>query len=191
MLFNSKIAHLNDHVAHIEYQIEALQAQLSKVQSQIQAVQSVEQAAESACAQVRQAINGIRSIDPELEETFKQAVLSQFGEEPQAYLPPQENDTKEEEPTTPDAPTDKPDTPDPKEAAEPEDKTVEVVYAETVLNIEAPEYPELRGYTVKELRKMLGVLGCETPSTKVRKQELIDLLKQFEAGELREALDKI
>lgn len=203
MLFNTAIDQLNAVAAKIEAQIEQLQNQLSQVQSQIQAVRSVEQAAESAIGQVRQAINGIRTIDPTLENDFRDAILDQFGASPESlFLTP-----------TPDAPEpggDQPDAPTPTtievvpegrltdslrkmqdELQEVEDRIVEMEMGGTVLTVTPPEdveRPTLMGYTVKELRRAIGELNLEQPPSKASKMELIRYLDSIPNAKLRDAL---
>lgn len=189
MLFNNAIDQLNAVAAKIEAQIEQLQNQLSQVQSQIQAVRSVEQAAESAIGQVRQALNGIRAIDPTLEDGFRAAVLDQFGAAPKAFFSPTpdapEPDTTPEPdaPSGSDAPTD--------ESQDVEDRIVEMEFGGTVLTVEPPEEverPALMGYTVKELRRAIDELSLEQPPTKASKVEIIRHLDSIPNAKLKDAL---
>lgn len=202
MLFNTAIDQLNAVAAKIEAQIEELQNQLSQVQSQIQAVRSVEQAAESAVGQVRQALNGIRAIDPTLEDQFRAAVLDQFGASPEAFFPPAPDAPAPEGDPEPDAPT-----PTVEVAPEGrltdslrqmqddlqdiEDRIVEIEMGGTVLTVEPPkevERPTLMGYTVKELRRAIDELSLEQPPSKASKMEIIRYLDTIPNAKLRDAL---
>ena len=190
MLFNTAIENLNAVAAKIEAQIEQLQNQLSQVQSQIQAVRSVEQAAESAVGQVRQAINGIRAIDPTLENDFRDAILDQFGASPESFLAPAPDAPTPDDSTEPDAPVP---TVEVVEDADTEDRIVEVEIemGGTVLTVEPPEdvaRPTLMGYTIKELRRAIDQLSLEQPPAKASKVEIVRHLDAIPNAKLREAL---
>lgn len=188
MLFNTAIDQLNVTAAKIEAQIEQLQNQLSQVQSQIQAVRSIEQAAESAIGQVRQAINGIRAIDPTLEKSFRNGILDQFDTSPEAFLAP-----------VPDAP-EPGDNPEP-EAHTPtieviveddlEDRIIEMEMEGTILTVEPPHQVKLTEYTKEELRRVINNLSLKQPPSKASKMELIRYLDDTPDTKLRDALKAI
>lgn len=209
MLFNNAIDRLSLVAAKIEEQIEELQNQLSQVQSQIQAVRSVEQAAESAVGQVRQALNGIRAIDPELEAEFRTAVLDQFGASPEAFLPPTPEAPAPDATPEPEAPEPDGDAPTVEVVSEGrltdsdslrqmqddlqdvEDRIVEMEFGGTVVTVEPPkevERPTLMGYTVKELRRAIDELSLEQPPSKASKIEIVRFLDPIPNAKLRAAL---
>jgi acyl transferase domain-containing protein len=178
MLFTQAIDTLNIQAAAVEAKIAQLQEQLSQIQSQIQAVKSVEQAAESAITQVRQALSGIRAIDESLEADFRSEVEACFSPTATPILLEAGDDEDEDLPPQP----------------SPMDDAGDFVIAEAIGEIESVEsevespqpvdgeqeiLPDLRAWTIAELRATIAHLKLEAPKRATKIALIQELVRAF------------